>query len=68
MTKYAYLIDGERFDEDETYDTYEEAQEAAYEALSNMEVGAEILHMSNPGDYPEEDYSDAEIDIIEVDE
>ena len=66
MTKYAFLLDGERFDEDEVFDTYEEAQEAVCEALSNMELGAEILHMSIPGDYPEEDYSDVEIDIIEI--
>lgn len=67
MAKFAYLIDGERFDEDEVYDTYEEAEEAAWESLSNMSVGAEILHMSNPGDYPDED-CDADYEIIEIDD
>ena len=56
--------------DDEVYDTYEEAEEAALEALGAMDVGAELLHESNPGDYYYEDnmYGGLEIEVYEIDE
>ena len=38
---------------------YDKAEEAALQALSDMRAGAEILNMSNPGDYPfdEDDFN-----------
>ena len=42
----------------EWYNSEEEAREWALEALSACHAGAEIFHMSNPGDYPEPDEDD----------
>ena len=35
------------------------------EQLSNIETGAEVLHLSNPGDYPVED-DNSDFEVIEV--
>ena len=50
------------------FDTAEEAKEAAEEYLSDLRTGAEVLHMSNPGDYPEpdDDDFDADLSIVEI--
>ncbi len=75
MAKYAYKItlgNGDIIrsykDYDEVYDTPEEAEDEGYEALSNLEVGDEILNMSNPGDYPfnEDNYDEASVKVIKV--
>lgn len=52
------------------FDTKEEAMEAAQELLNDMATGAEVLNMSNPGDYPmpDDDDLDPDIDIVEVDD
>lgn len=65
MAKYKVLFLGEM--EDEVFDTEEDAQEYASHLSGCTKLGAEILHMSNPGDYPEDD-SDPEYEIIEIDE
>lgn len=65
MTKYKILIDGEY--EDEVFDSYEQAEEHALYLSSCIREGAAILHMSNPGDYDEDDYDD-DYEIVEVDE
>ncbi len=65
MTKYKVLFNGDL--EDEIFDTEEDAEEHALYLVSCSKLGAEILHMSNPGDYDEDDYSD-DYEIIEVDE
>ncbi len=44
---------GETEEEDELYDTKEEAREAGEYGCQCYYDGGEILHMSNPGDYPE---------------
>ena len=56
-------------DTDEYFDSEEEAEEAAHYALSCAEVGAETLHLSNPGDYPDPSAhtEEAEIFIYEED-
>lgn len=61
----SYLEDGE----DGLFDTEEEADDAAFEAMNNYRAGSEILNMSNPGDY--DDYSDEEFEVeieeVEID-
>lgn len=52
---------------DEVFQTREEAEEFAENELSNYDAGAEVLHLSNPYDYPADDSSDdIDYDIIEV--
>lgn len=61
MAKYKVLFNDEL--EDEVFDTEEEAEEHALYLVSCTKLGAEILHMSNPGDYDEDDY-EADYEII----
>lgn len=65
MSKYQVLFNDEL--EDEIFDTEEEAEEYALYLVSCSKEGAEILHMSNPGDYDEDDYCE-DYEIIEIDE
>ena len=65
MAKYKVLFNDEL--EDEVFDTEEEAEEHALYLVSCTQLGAEILHMSNPGDYDEDDY-EVDYEIIEIDE
>ncbi len=57
---------GDEF-EDEEFDNYEDADEYGMYLASCTAEGAEILHMSNPGDYDEDDY-DNEYEIVRVDD
>lgn len=64
MSKYRVLFNDEY--DDEIFDTEEDAEEHALYLSSCTKLGAEILHMSNPGDYDEDDYEiDYEIEEIE---
>ena len=54
-------------DDDEVFDTEAEAEAHASVQISNLHTGAEVLHLSNPGDYPEGDDEDLEYEIVEVD-
>lgn len=65
MSKYKVLFNDEY--EDAVFDTEEEAEEHALYLVSCTMEGAEILHMSNPGDYDEDDY-EAEYEIVEVED
>lgn len=65
MEKYKVLFNDEL--QDEVFDTEEEAEEHALYLCSCAREGAEILHMSNPGDYDADDY-ETEYEIIEVEE
>lgn len=67
MTKYKIVFDGE--EDDEIFDTYEQAEERALYLCSCTQQGAEILNMSNPGDYEydEENWENPEYQIIEID-
>ena len=67
MSKYKIIFDGE--EEDDNFDTEEAAEEYADYLVSCTREGAEILHMSNPGDYDydEDDFEDPEYEIVEVD-
>ena len=68
MSIFKILFDGEECDE--VFDTEEEAEEYALYASGWSRLGAEGLHMSNPGDYDydEETYEDPDYEIIEIDE
>lgn len=68
MSKYKIVFDGE--EEDEVFDTEEEAEEYASYLCSCAREGAEILNMSNPGDYDydEDSFEDPDYEIIEVDD
>lgn len=70
--KYKILMhypDGIDEEPDEVYATEEDAVEAALDAIGCYSVGCEVLHLSNPGDYPLIDDSDEiEFEIIEIDE
>ena len=67
MYKIIMIINGEEEEQDEVFETEEAAKEYALYLCGCTDLGAEILHMSNPGDYsdipPETDY-----EIIEVDD
>ena len=65
MTKFKILFNGEF--EDEIFNSEADAQEHADYLVSCTREGAEILHMSNPGDYDADDY-EAEYEIVEIDE
>ena len=58
MTKYKVVFNDE--EQDEVFNTEEEAEEYALYLCSCTRQGAEILHRSNPGDYDydEDDYED----------
>ena len=67
MAKYKIILDGEEWDE--VFDSESDAEEYALYLCSCSREGAEILHMSNPGDYDydEDDFEEPEYEIIEVD-
>lgn len=67
MAKYKIIFDGE--EQDEIFSTEEDAEEYALYLCSCARTGAEILHMSNPGDYEydENSFEDPEYEIVEVD-
>ena len=65
MSKYRIIFEGEA--EDELYDSYEAAEEAALYLCSCSREGAEILHMSNPGDYDYDEDEEYEYEIEEID-
>ena len=53
-------------EEDELFDSEEEAKEYGDYMISCSREGAETLYMSNPGDYPLEDYEDPDYEVIET--
>ena len=65
MSFWKVIFAGE--EEDEVFSSEADAEEHALYLSSCAKEGAEILHMSNPGDYDEDDYDD-DYEIIEVDD
>lgn len=62
---YKIIFDG--YEQEGTYETYEQAEEAAWVMVDDFNVGASILYEMNPGDYEEEmDGATANYEIIEV--
>lgn len=71
MSKYKVLIlyqDGTEEEDEYVYDTYEEAHERGCDILTDFATGAEVLNMSNPGDYPMELMEDPDFQVIQVDD
>lgn len=66
MSKYKVIFEGE--EEDEIFNSYEDAEEHALYLCSCSKQGAEILHMSNPGDYDYDEDEEYEYEIIEIDD
>lgn len=56
--------------EDPVFDSYEEAEEMAVYCQGCSRLGAEMFHLSNPGDYPydEDEFEPPEYEIVEVDD
>ncbi len=65
MSKYKIIFDGE--EQDEVFSTEKDAEEYALYLCSCSQQGAEILHMSNPGDYDydEDTYEYPDFEIVE---
>ena len=61
--------DGETLEDEWVFETEKEAEDYGLQMSSEWQHGAEVLHLSNPGDnpLPEED-EHPEIDVIEVDD
>ena len=70
MTKYKvvmiYRNGSVREEDDELFDTYDEADDAGLYYCSCYKTGGEILHLSNPGDYPYSEDEDVGFEVIEV--
>lgn len=57
--------DGNSEELEEIFASEGEADEAGLDAVSSFSRGAEILNMSNPGDYPLDD-QDADYEVMEI--
>ena len=71
MPKYKIIMqysDGISEEQDEIFDTEEDAEEFALYLVGCTRTGAETLNLSNPGDYPLDDYENPDFEIIEVDD
>ncbi|HKP89801.1 MAG TPA: hypothetical protein VJT75_07460 [Thermoleophilaceae bacterium] len=60
--------DGTRQECDDVFETEEDARQDGLVYCESYEDGGEVLHMSNPGDYPapNEDDPGPEVEVIEV--
>ena len=54
--------------EKEVFETREEAQDCMDTIMSECRAGAEVLNLSNPGDYPydEDDDFDIDYEMVEI--
>lgn len=71
MPKYKIVMqypDGTNEEEDSIFDTKEDAEEYAHYLVGCSQEGAEILNLSNPGDYPLDDDEDPDFEIVEIDD
>ena len=68
MSKFKVIFNGE--EQDEVFSTEADAEEHALYLCSCTREGADILHMSNPGDYDydEDEFEDPDYEIVEVDD
>lgn len=68
MPKFKIIFEDE--EQDEVFDTEEKAEDFANYLCSCSREGAEILHMSNPGDYDydEDDFESPEYEIVETED
>ena len=71
MAKFQVLMqysDGTEELDDEVFDSEEDAEEYGCYLVGCCRTGAETLNLSNPGDYPLDDYEDPDFEVIETDE
>lgn len=69
MSKYKIVMkysDGTNEEDDDIFDSEEEAEKYANYLVGCSRDGAETLNLSNPGDYPLDDYEDPDFEIIEI--
>lgn len=68
MNKYKIIFENE--EQDEIFDSEEEAEDYALYLISCTKQGAEIMNMSNPGDYEfdEGNWEDPTYEIIEFED
>lgn len=68
MPKYKIIFEDE--EQDEVFSSESAAEEYALYLCSCSQEGAEILNMSNPGDYDydEDEWEDPDYEIIEIDD
>lgn len=61
--------DGTTEEDDERFETEAEAEAYGSDQCNNYIVGCEVMHMSNPGDYPfdEDLVSEVDFEVVEVD-
>lgn len=60
-----HYLDGESEEQEEVFDTEEDAWDYAGYLVGCSELGNEILHLSNPGDNPLSD-DEIEPEVIEI--
>ena len=65
MPKYKVIFNDE--EQDEVFNSESAAEDYALYLASCTQLGAEELHLSNPGDYDEDDYDD-DYEIVEIDD
>ena len=58
--------DGTRQEDDDVFETEAEAEQHGQQMCSDYSQGMEVLHMHNPGDYPDPD-DEIDYEVIEVD-
>ena len=67
MTKFKVIYDGE--EQEEIFTSYEDAEEYGFYLRGCERQGAEIMNMSNPGDYDydEDSFESPDFEIVEED-
>lgn len=60
--------DGSTEQPEEVFDSEDAAREFGYQWISDYHQGGEVLHMSNPGDYPLNEDEEVDLEVIEFDE
>ena len=71
MAKYyveIFYSDGTSEEDDNLFDTEAEARAHGEYLCSCYHTGGEILHMSNPGDYPLDEDDDVDFEVYETDD
>ena len=58
--------DGTTDEQEEIFATESEAHDFGLDMCSNYRAGGEVLHLSNPGDYPLDDDDEVDFQVIEV--
>ena len=58
--------DGTTEEQEEIFETESEAHDFGLVLCSNYEAGGEVLHLSNPGDYPLDDNDEADFEVVEL--